>query len=360
MHPELFKIPFVHLTVGSYGVMVVIGFLVAVRVMKRLSNASAYDPRHIMNVALYALTAGIVGARLLYIALNIEQFRDNPLDSLAVWEGGLVFLGGVILAIIVIETYLIYNKLPLRRYNDILAVGLMMGLAFGRIGCFLHGDCFGKPTELPWGVRFPYNSFIYISQINADPARNRPEPQLNLPRAEYLAYTGTDGRWYPKPYEELTAKQKIEVTEGKYRSLPVHPTQLYSSANAFFLCLVLYLFWRRSRPNADLKNASGFGARPGFVFAIAFILYGVARFLIEFLRDDNPFEYAWWALYKGGTISQNLGIYLVIIGVILMVIISISKAEKPGTAFAGGRHDALTHASANMENRKSHSSTYVS
>lgn len=356
MYPELFEIPFIHLTVKSYGVMVVVGFLAAVWLMKHLSKASGYDSRHITNLALYALVAGVAGARLLYVALNFGQFRDNPLDALAIWNGGLVFLGGVILAIFVIEAYIIYNRLPLRRYNDILAVGLMMGLAFGRIGCFLIGDCYGKPTELPWGVRFPYNSFVYLSQINADPARNRPKPQLNLPREEYLAYATADGKWYPKPYDELTARQKMEVTEGKYRALPVHPTQLYSSANAFFLCLILYLFWRKSRPKADLEKAAGLCARPGFVFALAFILYGVARFLIEFVRDDNPFEYAWWAVYKGGTISQNLGIYLVIIGAILMVLLTISKAEKPRTVVAGdhdkagGRQATASHASTNMEN----------
>jgi len=356
MYPELFEIPLIHLTVKSYGVMVVVGFLIAVRVMKHLSERAAYDPRHVMNLALYALIAGVVGARFLYIALNFAQFRDNPLDALAIWEGGLVFLGGVILAIFVIEAYLVYNRLPLRRYNDILAIGLMMGLAFGRIGCFLIGDCYGKPAELPWAVRFPYNSFIYLSQINADPARNRPEPQLNLPRDEYLAYTGTDGKWYPKPYDELTTRQKMEVTEGRYRALPVHPTQLYSSANAFFLCLILYLFWRRSQPKADLKSAAGFSARPGFVFALAFILYGVARFLIEFVRDDNPFEYAWWAVYKGGTVSQNLCIYLVIIGVILMATLSRFKSEMPRTVAAGDnekagdRQAASTHAATNTEN----------
>jgi prolipoprotein diacylglyceryltransferase len=59
---------------------------------------------------------------------------------------------------------------------------------------------------------------------------------------------------------------------------------------------------------------------PGCTFALAFILYGITRFLIETVRDDNPFEYAWWAIYKGGTVSQNLSIYLIILGVALMVI----------------------------------------
>ncbi|OHB79080.1 MAG: hypothetical protein A2Z25_22755 [Planctomycetes bacterium RBG_16_55_9] len=60
--------------------------------------------------------------------------------------------------------------------------------------------------------------------------------------------------------------------------------------------------------------------QPGQTFALAFILYGVTRFFIEFIRDDNPFEYAWWAVYKGGTVSQNLSIYLVALGVVLMAV----------------------------------------
>jgi len=67
--------------------------------------------------------------------------------------------------------------------------------------------------------------------------------------------------------------------------------------------------------------------RPGQTFALAFILYGITRFLIEYLRDDNPFEYAWWAAYKGGTVSQNMSIYLVILGVVLMAVFEIMKSS---------------------------------
>jgi phosphatidylglycerol:prolipoprotein diacylglycerol transferase len=179
----------------------------------------------------------------------------------------------------------------------------------------MNSCCYGQPTERPWGVRFPYNSFPCISQINADPDRNRPKAQLELPPEEYLDFTGQDGNWYPKPYEDLTEKQKFEVTEGKYRCLPVHPTQLYSSVNGALLCLILYLFWRRGG-KAELSNK--LFAKPGCTLALAFVLYGITRFLIETVRDDNPLEYAWWAIYKGGTVSQNLSIYLVVLGVMLM------------------------------------------
>ena len=66
---------------------------------------------------------------------------------------------------------------------------------------------------------------------------------------------------------------------------------------------------------------------PGLTFGLAFILYGITRFLIEAVRDDNPFEYAWWAIYKGGTVSQNLGIYLIVLGVIFMAIFRRMKPE---------------------------------
>ena len=151
--------------------------------------------------------------------------------------------------------------------------------------------------------------------------RNRSAPQLLLPREGYLDYVADDGTWYPKPYENLTEDQKFEVTEGKYRCLPVHPTQLYSSLNAAFLCFLLYLFWRRIRKVELSGQSSKLFTMPGCTFALAFILYGITRFLIETVRDDNPFEYAWWAIYKGGTVSQNLSIYLIILGVALMVIL---------------------------------------
>ena len=217
MYPELFEIPFIHVSVKSYGLMMVIGFVAAVALMKRLCRNITPDPQFITNLALYSLIAGVVGSRLFFIVHHFDNFLGRPLDVFAIWEGGLEFLGGLILAIAVILSYLLYHKLPIRRCLDVLAVGLMLGLAFGRIGCFLNADCYGKPTELPWGVRFPYGSFVYISQINADLQRDRPEPHLKLPREDYLGYGGGSGMWYPKPYEDLsdeTGIARCRISEG--------------------------------------------------------------------------------------------------------------------------------------------------
>ena len=328
MYPELFEIPFVHMTLRSYGLMMVLGFIAAVIVMKRLGRDITPNPQFITNLALYSLVAGVVGSRLFFIVHHSENFQGRPLDVFAIWEGGLEFLGGMVLSIAVILAYLLYLKLPIRRCLDVLAIGLMLGLAFGRIGCFLAGDCFGKPTELPWGVRFPYGSLVYVSQINPDLQRDRPRPHLALPKEEYLGYVGEGGTWYPKLRADLTDAQKYEVTEGKYRCLPSHPTQLYSSACATLMCLLLYLFRRRSQ-----KAPNRIFAQPGSTFALAFILYSIVRFLIEYLRDDNPVEHGRWIMhiiycvYRGGTVAQNLCIYMIVIGGVFMAIFQKARPK---------------------------------
>ncbi|MBA7702615.1 Phosphatidylglycerol--prolipoprotein diacylglyceryl transferase [subsurface metagenome] len=207
----------------------------------------------------------------------------------------------------------------------------MLALVLGRIGCFLNGCCFGKPTQLPWDIRFPYGSFAYRSQIYWNPKRNRLQPQLELP-AEFSVYRNNENGIQPqhlKAYDELTKEQKNMVDHGQYRCLPIHPTQLYSSANAALLCFILYVFWRRSPITGNSRNTKKLFTKPGLKFCLAFILYGITRFLMEFLREDNPFEHASWAIYRGGTVSQNLGIYMAIFGLVLMLIFQRMRTQQP-------------------------------
>jgi phosphatidylglycerol:prolipoprotein diacylglycerol transferase len=328
MHPELFRIPFTQLTVKSYGLMMVIGFLAAAHIIRRMSRNITPDPQMITNASLYCLVSGVIGARIFYVLHYFDRFRDDLTSVVAIWDGGLELLGGVIGALLVIFIYLRYHKLPVRQYFDILITGLMLTLAFGRIGCFLSGCCFGKPAELPWAVRFPYGSDAYYSQVFLDGTRNRPEPQLKLP-SEFFETFEKNGNSFLrlKPFDRLTDLQKQQVTSGLYRCLRVHPTQLYSSIDAAILTLLLYLFWKRSQ-NAQKSKISKSFSKPGSTFALMFILYGLVRFFEEFLRNDNPFEYGWWTIYRGGTISQNLAIYMLIFGVVLMLIFQKLPAGK--------------------------------
>jgi len=322
MHPEFIEIPFLHLSIKSYGLMMVVGFLVAVMVIRYLSRHFTRDPEIITNAALYSLIAGVVGARAFFVIHYFDQFRDNPWSVFSIWNGGLELIGGVVAAILVIVLYGRYRKVPIRHYLDVLAIGLAAALVFGRIGCFLNGCCYGKPTDLPWGVRFPYGSFAYSSQVQADPERQRRQPYFALPD-EYFGYVNEQGRYIHdlKPLRDLTPEQRERVTREPYLARPVHPTQLYSSLGAALLGLILYGFLRRAQ-RAEMREQYLVLTKPGSIFSLMFILYGIMRFLMEMIRDDNPFEAA------GLTISQLLSIALVILGVFLALYFHRSQPER--------------------------------
>ena len=309
MHPELFEIPFLHIFPKSYGAMMVIGFLAAVWLMRRLMKRFGQNPDFITNIAMYALFVGILGARVFYVIHHHDLFVGRFAEVFAVWRGGLEFLGGFLCGVVFLWLYLWKQKLPKRLYLDVLAIGLMVGLGFGRIGCLMNGCCFGKCSNASVAVQFPYASPAFHSQIRSDMARGRSEPLLNLPE-EYF-----DEEGYLRPFDALSKEQQEAVTTGPYRTLSVHPTQIYSSINALVLAGVLLLIW--------LKIGR---KKTGLVLSLMLMLYGATRFYLETLRDDNPFEQAWWAIYKGGTVSQNIGIYMVISGIILLIIFATRKS----------------------------------
>lgn len=331
MHPELFRIPFTDLTVKTYGVLMVFGFICAIYIIRKLSRGMGENEDHVTTAALYSLIAGVAGSRLFYVVHYWSQFKGRGfLEIFAVWDGGLELLGGVLLTISVIIIYLRFNRLPIRRYLDILAVGLMMALAFGRIGCFSAGCCFGRPTSCPAAIRFPYNSLVYNSQVRPDNNRHRENPYIELP-ADYFGYMDENGNWTDapetfkydyalKPKELLTPQQKLEVSNaGKYSCKAVIPTQLYESLSAFIGCLLLYLHRRKGIRYYQKGLPVPFFFRCGVTFGLLFIVYGIMRFIIEFFRDDNPIG------YFGLTISQNLSIVLFALSVVLIIIFGNMK-----------------------------------
>jgi phosphatidylglycerol:prolipoprotein diacylglycerol transferase len=313
--------------------MLVIGFLAAVFLLRRLALRAGQDPDYITNVALYALIAGVVGARVFYVIHHFKEFRNGPWwHVFAVWQGGLEFVGGLIVAVLVVVTYLFRKKLSVKLYLDILAVGLLVGVCSGRMGCFLRGCCYGKPTQMLWALRFPYDSPAYNSQVRPNPDRSRDKPHLDLP-AEYFGYMGEGGEnWFYvdeahkfganlKPLALLTDQERYNVKKGPYRCLSVHPTQLYASLNAIALCGLLLLVWRK------------IGRKwPGCTFGLMLILYGFSRFWLGFLRDDNPFESSWWTITDRLTVSQNIGIYLAALGLIIII---VAIKTRPFGAAAG-------------------------
>ncbi|NLK41409.1 MAG: prolipoprotein diacylglyceryl transferase, partial [Planctomycetes bacterium] len=125
MRPELFNIPFVNITVKSYGTLMVIGFLLATLVMRRMMKKAGQNPEWITNAALYALLAGVASSKLFYVIHHYDPSRS--LWKLIFSGAGFEFLGGVLGAIGFLLIYLRVKKLPWRLYFDVLPVGLMMG-----------------------------------------------------------------------------------------------------------------------------------------------------------------------------------------------------------------------------------------
>jgi prolipoprotein diacylglyceryltransferase len=135
------------LRVYGYGLMLVLGFLSAIFLAQWRARRMGENPEVISMAGIVALVAGVFGARIAYVIEKWDtQFADSPnllLDMVDITSGGLIYYGGLLLATLAVAGYLMLRRVPLRRYLDIVAPSLMLGLAFGRMGCLLNGCCFG-------------------------------------------------------------------------------------------------------------------------------------------------------------------------------------------------------------------------
>lgn len=104
----------------------------------------------------------MTGARSLEKLLNLPRYMDKPLDIFKVWDGGLAFQGGLLLAVITALVYIRRHGLPVLSTLDSLALALPLGQSIGRLGCFIAGCCYGRPTNLPWGVTFTHPESLSI------------------------------------------------------------------------------------------------------------------------------------------------------------------------------------------------------
>lgn len=153
MHPILFEIPRIEfgawalgpIPIRLYGLMIGIGFLIGVWLASRRAKKEGLDPDRIMDMGVYLLLAAIIGSRLLYVLVNLQEFRQVPLDAFAIWKGGLVFYGGLIGAVPTGIWYVRRHNLPLWRTADVVAPYIALGHMFGRFGCFFAGCCYGAP-----------------------------------------------------------------------------------------------------------------------------------------------------------------------------------------------------------------------
>lgn len=218
----------VEFTIKWYGVIIAVGFLLAVAYALKRCRFFGIDPDRLIDVALVGTICAFIGARLYYVLFSSSraEYFENPITILYIWEGGLGIYGAVILAVL---SALLMCRL--RRVNtlamlDLASLGLLIGQGIGRWGNFFNQEAFGGNTALPWGM------------------------------TGNVIAAGVNGSGYDP-------------------SLPVHPTFLYESLWCLLGFILLHLL---------SKKAYKF---KGQIFSLYLVWYGVGRFFIELLRTDS-------------------------------------------------------------------------
>ncbi len=198
MHPELAHWGFLH--IRWYGVMLALAFLVGTTIALREARRLRLDEDRLITVILVTLVAAVLGARGLYVVEHVDEFRQDWGGMLALWQGGLTLYGGIVAGTVAGLFTARQAGMPMWVVADALTPSLALGTAFGRVGCFLNGCCYGRPTKLPWGVVFPPDSFAGL----------------------------------------------------EFGSLPVHPSQLYAALTGLVLFLAAWAVRRRVAPPGTL------------------------------------------------------------------------------------------------------------
>jgi phosphatidylglycerol:prolipoprotein diacylglycerol transferase len=152
MYPILFR--FGSLTIYAYGFFLALGFIAGLVLAMIAARKEGVAFERVVDLFFYTVLSAILGSRTLFVLINFDVYRHNPLQIFKIWEGGLVFYGGLILAVGISIGYMRWNRLPIWKWADLFSPPIALGLFLGRIGCFFAGCCYGKETSIPWGVIF--------------------------------------------------------------------------------------------------------------------------------------------------------------------------------------------------------------
>lgn len=307
MHPVLFYIG--SLPIGTYGVAIVCGLFSAWWACGRLARRRGMSPDFFYDLLFVLLVSGFVGARCYYIILNPREFFADPLGMIFSRQG-FVFQGGFIAALIAGVLFARRARMPLLGVADVCAPALALAHAFGRIGCFFAGCCYGR-TCLP-------------GQSNAL------ERLLSVSYPLALDRGGQINTNFNFAYQ--TQLQQGLLQAGAPAALPILPVQLFESFGNFMICLVLFWAWRRR-------------SFAGQIFALYLLLYSPLRFGLEFLRGDA--ERGLFNLAHSGyavSTGQSIALMTFAAGLVLWVIrrskglevLPAMPAPEAGAAGAGG------------------------
>jgi phosphatidylglycerol:prolipoprotein diacylglycerol transferase len=253
MYPQLFR--YESIVISSYGVLLLVAFWGSLYTFLKMGKSRKLNTSQLFNLSIYVIIAGVIGARLLYVVMHLDEFAGNQHGAVlpvqlagTIGIGGLIFLGGMLAAVVVGIWYARHCRLPLWKTADCAAPAIALGIIFGRIGCLLNGCCFGTVCQQPWGISFPVNS--YASTI-----------------------IGTQS---------------------------LHPTQLYDAGLAAVNLFVLILLNRKKNPE-------------GVLAATFLLIYGISRIVVDEYR-----YYESGMMVFGWTVNQWISFVLVVCGVIIL------------------------------------------
>src|SRR5665648_413968 len=236
-------------SIYSYGLMIALALVVAILFAMREAKKSGEDPERILDLSLYVILGALIGGRLAYVLQYLDYYLKNPIKILYFRQGGLSFLGGFLVAYFLCWLYVKRTKISFWKYADIAAPSIAIGIGIGRIGCFLNGCCYGVVSE-NYGIKFPslHMPPVYLQQLK-------------------------DGL----------------IASGSSYTLPVIPTQLYSSLYGFLIFFIL--LWIKKYKKYD-----------GFLMLSFFILFSISRFTMEFFRfNENNYQ-----VFNSLTITQAI------------------------------------------------------
>ena len=169
MYPILIEFGF--FKIFTYGLLVATGFLVAILLASSRAEKEGLDSQKVLDLCFYVMVSALLGARLLYVIVEYRYFLDSPLEIFKFWKGGLVFYGGLILGVLISLWYLKRNQMPMWKTADLLAPSIALGQLIGRWGCFFAGCCFGRKTDVAWGITFTDPRSLAPLEISLHPTQ---------------------------------------------------------------------------------------------------------------------------------------------------------------------------------------------
>lgn len=248
--------------ITSFGVFMLLSFLVGGFVLKAEFRRAGYDPEKAWDFIFMAVVGGILGARIYYIFLDFPRFIEDPLGAIFS-RGGLVWYGGFLGATALLFWEAKRSDMHWGEMVDLTSPSLALGYAVGRIGCFMVGDDWGRPTDSWVGIRFPMGT-----------------PATTVTNIE----------------QQFGISVDPALIEKYGQVVPVHPTQLYEVGLS---TLIFFVLWRVRRHSHGR----------GWIFMLWLIMAGIERFMVEFLRakDDRFFGIL--------TLAQMFSVAAVAVGV---------------------------------------------